>query len=77
MRESIARGETHTKAKTVAYSPEQRRDLGIFAVWQWVATTRLSTNEPILATTDKVTCTPNANSPTCLPGRPDRPESLC
>jgi hypothetical protein len=68
MSQSISRGETNTKGKTILFSPEQMRDLGIFAVWQWVASTRMSTGSQIIVTTDKISCTADGNPPTYLPG---------
>jgi hypothetical protein len=68
MSQSISRGETNTKTKTVIFSPEQMRDLGIFAVWQWIASTQMSTGSQIIVTTNKTSCTADGNPPTYLPG---------
>jgi hypothetical protein len=46
------------------------RDLNIFALWQWIAETKLSTGEIVTVRSPKITCTPDANSPQYLPGMP-------
>jgi len=68
MSQSISRGETNTKGKTIIFTPEQMRDLGIFSVWQWVASTQMSTGSQIIVTTDKISCSADGNPPTYLPG---------
>ncbi len=52
----------------VALTLEQMEERGLFAVWQWVATTRLSNGQAIVLTTVKYTCTPGGESPAYLPG---------
>jgi hypothetical protein len=70
MSESFQRGETWTDTRSYVYTPEQMRDLNIFALWQWIAETKLSTGEIVTVRSPKITCTPDANSPQYLPGMP-------
>lgn len=56
-----------TSQRNVVYSPQEMIDLNIFAVWQWVAETRLSTGEIARITTNKYACTPTAGKPKFLP----------
>lgn len=68
MSDSITRGETNTRGQNIVFTPEQLRDFGIFAVWQWVASTQMSTGEVIIVSTDKITCTADGRAPAYLPG---------
>ncbi|WAP67090.1 hypothetical protein [Jiella pelagia] len=56
---------------TVNLSREEMEDIDVFAVWQWVATTRLSNGNDIVLTTVQYTCTPDARMPRYLPGSRD------
>lgn len=47
---------------------EQRKQYGIFAVWQWVGRTKMSDGSTILIKTNKITCTSDGNPPKYLPG---------
>lgn len=53
---------------TVALSPEQMAAADIFAVWQWVATTKLSNGGRFKIKTVQFTCTSDSNTPKYLPG---------
>ncbi len=68
MSTGVLNSSTTTRTKRVIYTPEQMNTLNIFAVWQWVAKTKLSNSQMILVKSDKITCTPDGNEPTYLPG---------
>jgi len=68
MSNSVMRSQTDTKAKTIVYTPEQMNTLNIFAVWQWVARTKIDNGQSYVVKSDKITCTPDGNEPTYLPG---------
>ncbi|MQX36349.1 hypothetical protein [Roseospira navarrensis] len=63
-------GMTGTET-TISLSLEQMEERGLFAVWQWVATTQLSNGQSIVLTTVKYTCTPAAQPPQYLPDSPE------
>lgn len=68
--ETVMNSTTKGEKNTFYYTPEQMRDLKIFAVWQWVGRTTMSDNSVILIKTDKFTCTSDAFSPKYVPGSP-------
>lgn len=63
-------GMTGTET-TINLSLEQMEERGLFAIWQWVATTQLSNGQSIVLTTVKYTCTPDAQAPQYLPDTPE------
>jgi hypothetical protein len=71
MSESFERGETFTDTRNYVYTPEQMRTYNVFAMWQWIAETYLSNGEIITVRSPKITCTPDDNPPTYLPGSPE------
>jgi hypothetical protein len=71
MSESVARGETFSDTRNYIFTPEQMRDLNIFAVWQWIATTPLSDGSTFTVGSNQVTCTRDARAPAYLPGSPE------
>ena len=56
-----------TSQRNVVYTPQEMIDLNIFAVWQWVAETRLSNGQKARVSTNKYACTPTAAKPKFLP----------
>lgn len=70
MSDSFQRGETYSDADNYVFTPEQMRDLKVFAIWQWIADTYLSNGEVATMRSRSFTCTPDANPPQYLPGSP-------
>jgi hypothetical protein len=68
MSESVTNGELNIDTSNYVFSPEQMKSFDIFAIWQWVATTKLSDGEQIMIGSNKFTCTPDAVTPTYYPG---------
>jgi hypothetical protein len=68
MSDSLQRGETFSDADNYVFTPEQMRDLNIFAIWQWVAETSLSNGSVAEIRSRSFTCTPDGHSPQYLPG---------
>lgn len=71
MSESLTNGETFTETRNFVFTPEQMKSLNIFAVWQWVASAPLSDGHVFTLGSNKVTCTPDAQPPSYLPGSPE------
>ncbi len=67
---AVANGEISTDTRNYVFSPEQMKSLNIFAVWQWVATTPLSDGSIFTIGGKELTCTPDDQPPTYLPGSP-------
>ena len=68
MNESISRGEIYADTNNYTYTPEQMQPLNIFAIWRFVATTKLINGTMITISTNEFTCTSDANPPMYLPG---------
>jgi hypothetical protein len=68
---SFQRGETYSDVDNYVFTPEQMRDLKVYAIWQWVADTYLSNSEVATLRSRSFTCTPDANPPQYLPGSPE------
>ena len=68
MNESISRGEIYADTNNYTYTPEQMQQLNIFAIWRFVADTKLINGKMITISTNEFTCTSDANPPMYLPG---------
>jgi hypothetical protein len=68
MSDSFQRGETYSDVDNYVFTPEQMRDLKVYAIWQWVADTYLSNGQIATVRSRSFTCTPDANPPRYLPG---------
>ncbi len=70
MSESFERGETWIDTRNYTYTPKEMIDYNIFAVWQWIAVTKLSTGEIVTVRSPKITCTSDGAEPKYLPNDP-------
>jgi len=70
LRQEVSTGTSKSRTSKVAFSLEQMKENNIFTVWQWTATTRMSSGEQILIKSVVYTCTPNSVAPNYLPGSP-------
>ena len=68
MSQELATSSLSGTDTTIQLSLEQMEERGLFSVWQWIATTRMSNGNDIVVTTVQYTCTPDARSPRYLPG---------
>lgn len=68
MAQMLEHSESNTDTLNYTFSPEQMKSLGVFAVWQWIATIKLSDNSYSIVKSNKFTCTPDGNKPDYLPG---------
>jgi hypothetical protein len=70
MAESFSNGETNIDTSSYEFTPEQMKSFNIFAIWQWVATTKLSDGQQVMLGSNKFTCAPDAATPDYYPGSP-------
>ena len=68
MAEMVERSENNTDTLNFSFTPEQMKSLGVFAVWQWIATMKLSDDSYSTVKSNKFTCTPGESAPDYLPG---------
>lgn len=66
--QSISSGKLQGKEQKIGLTADQMEEKDIFAIWQWLVTTRLSDGTSTNLTTVMYTCTPDSNPPTYLPG---------
>jgi hypothetical protein len=68
MAQTVERSESNTDTLNFSFTPEQMKSLGVFAIWQWIATMKLSDNTYSIVKSNKFTCTPDGSPPDYLPG---------
>jgi hypothetical protein len=71
MSNSFEHGETFSDADNYVFTPEQMRDLKVYAIWQWVADISMSDGSLATIRSRFFTCTPDGNRPQYLPGAPE------
>jgi hypothetical protein len=68
MSTELSEESSEGKEVKVALDLETMAANDLFAVWQWVATTKLSSGEQLIIKTVQFTCTPGSDPPKYLPG---------
>jgi hypothetical protein len=68
MSQELSSQSSTGKETKVAFTADEMEARRVFAVWQWVATSELSTGQEIEVKSLDYSCTPDAKAPQYLPG---------